>query len=376
MGKPGKRQLSGKAKLVLLLFSLAMTLAVCEIGIRLAGVGTGRQIVGWKRDDYLALLRKDDRFRGYVLIPNIREFRHKHDLLDYDYVIRTGEMDSIGYRLHDQGAADEVRPAAIWSFGDSFTFGFGLEEEKTYSSLLSGSGYGCVNLGVPGFTLLQEFLLFNYLYEQAERKPDIVLFSIFWGNDIPEHGLVSEKREPAITAEEDPFAHVGLLGRGALRADEFIAARSALYRFVVDRSRSLSRKPECGFEVPEGVFIQPHHLKAVDLDTLPYNLVSGFMEEAKLFPFEEFKGTRFYLLLFPSKEMLLWARSNPGETKKIAEVSDMLQDALKGRKVTVIDYFRPALESPDSVFYPVDTHFNERGHAMVADILLRKLAGD
>ena len=376
MEKPGKRQLSGKAKLVLLFFSLAVTLAMCEAAVRLTGMGTGRQIVGWKRDDYLALHRKDDRFRGYVLIPNIREFRHKHDLLDYDYVIRTGEMDSIGYRLHKQEAAASGRLPIVWSFGDSFTFGFGLEEEKTYSALLSRDGYECVNLGVPGFTLLQEFLLFKYLYERADRKPDIVLFSIFWGNDIPEHGLVSEKIEPTITAEEDPFAHVGPLGRAALRADKFIGARSALYRFVVDRSRSLSRKPECGFEVPEGVFIQPHHLKAVDLDTLPYNLVSGFVEEAKLFPFEEFKGTSFYFLLFPSKEMLLWARSHPDGEEKINEAPELLKDALGGRDVTVIDYFQPALQARDTVFYPVDTHFNERGHAMVADILLRKLPED
>lgn len=375
MEKPGKRQLSWKAKLLLLLFSFLFALLVCEVGVRLAGLGTARRIVGWKRGDYLALHRKDDRFLGYVLIPAIDEFRHTHDLLDYDYVIRTGEMDSVGYRLHEQPDPDADLPV-VWCFGDSFTFGFGLEEEKTYSALLSRNGYRCFNLGVPGFTLLQEFLLFDYLYGRAEEKPEIVVFSVFWGNDIPEHGLVTGKGTAPLSTEEDPLAHAGPIARAGIRLDEFIGARSALYRFVADRSRSLSGAPGCGFEVPEGVFIQPHHLRAIDLDTLPHSLVNDFMETAGDFPFEKFKGTRFYLLLFPSKEMLLWAGSHPGDAGKVSEVSDMLGEALKGKNVTVIDCFRPAMDSPDSVFYPVDTHFNELGHGMVAEILLRKLRGE
>ena len=366
--------MSRKAKLLMMLFSLAMTLVICEVAIRLIGERAGRRLVGWKREDYLTLHEPDDRFRGYVLIPNIGEFHHRHDILEYDYVIRTGEMNSIGYRLHDQSPEAAENTGTVWCFGDSFTFGFGMDEDKTYPALLSVNGYRGINLGVPGFTLLQEYLLFKHHYERADRKPDIVVFSIFWGNDITEHEFVSKKTGEKTTSKEDPLAHVGLIGRAAVRADEFIQARSALYRLITERGKSIARSPEYDFSVPEGVYIQPHHLEGIDLDSLPYNLVVDFLEEAKHLTFEDYP-CRFYILLFPSKEMILLARSNPEKIEKINEVSALLKEALKGRKVKVIDYFQPALQSQAPVFYPVDTHFNEQGHKMVTEILLEDLAG-
>src|SRR5690606_31285854 len=82
---------------------------------------------------------------GWALAPGWRG-RHRHH--DYDVGYSTN---ALAFR----GAAEAARaPAALW-LGDSFTFGFGVDDGETFVDRLDAAhagGLRHVNLGVPGYS--------------------------------------------------------------------------------------------------------------------------------------------------------------------------------------------------------------------------------
>ncbi len=69
-------------------------------------------------------------------------------------------------------------------FGDSFTFGVGVEDQQTYVSLLSKPGQGrFLNLGAPGIALDKQLDLLEMRYQEL-GQPKTIIFSLFIGNDF------------------------------------------------------------------------------------------------------------------------------------------------------------------------------------------------
>lgn len=98
------------------------------------------------------------------------------------------------------------RPTRIATVGDSFTQGVCVEPEATYSRLL-----GALNLGSSGAgPLIELAALKEYL---PSRKPAVVLWFFYEGNDLP-GDLAIEKKSPLLMAyldgrEQGLSAHPG-----------------------------------------------------------------------------------------------------------------------------------------------------------------------
>jgi len=88
-------------------------------------------------------------------------------------------QNSNGFR--DQQVHDTNKPALMF-LGDSFVWGYDVENEQIFTSLLQQlqNKYSIYNLGVSGYSTDQEFLLLQQFYQQI--KPQTV-FLIFTGND-------------------------------------------------------------------------------------------------------------------------------------------------------------------------------------------------
>src|SRR5262245_7976523 len=80
----------------------------------------------------------------------------------------------------------EYKSKALLPFlGDSFTFGVGVSDEETFSSVLSGEiqDQRIINLGVPGAALNSELKIVALRHEELGRPKKYVFF-FFLGNDF------------------------------------------------------------------------------------------------------------------------------------------------------------------------------------------------
>lgn len=117
---------------------------------------------------------------GWVLSPS---WRGRHRRYEYDVGYATNALAFRG----PEAAARE--PAALW-LGDSFTFGFGVNDGETFVDRLDAAragGLRHVNLGVPGYSTDQEALLLERRLSTFDAR--FVGVVVYLGNDLIDNAL-------------------------------------------------------------------------------------------------------------------------------------------------------------------------------------------
>ena len=126
--------------------------------------------------------------------------------------------------------------------GDSFTFGWGMEEEATYCSLLEkclnasgGDGsFEVINAGVIGWGTRREVRY--YPLEGRRFSPDVVVLNFFGYNDVDDVSrgfhAVSVRGGYLWDAPSEPTSGVSPI---PLPLKGFLRQHSYLYLFVRDR---------------------------------------------------------------------------------------------------------------------------------------------
>ena len=168
-------------KLILLGFSITISLVVIEIGMRIVMPSAPEN-----RDPQV----------GYVMLdvdPAAgRKYRYWHlkpdqEAYTFDAPLKS---DSIGLRndtIRADLPAGHIRVAAL---GDSHTFGQGVSGEETWPRILEASlkkawpeaSSDVINAGIGGLGIEQELELFEDLV--APLKPRVVVLAYYW-NDMP-----------------------------------------------------------------------------------------------------------------------------------------------------------------------------------------------
>lgn len=163
-------------------------------------------------------LYRFDESGNLALKPSIRR-RHVSPFWDV-----TIETNSWGRRDHDRPAG--LSAQVILGLGDSFGFGWGVELEQSFLSLLerdlsASKPVRLIKAAVPGTGTSDQYRLMSALLSSVE--PDLVLVNIFIGNDFIDvaHGGAEQFRV------ED-----GLLIRGASTEGEADGLRRGLARRV------------------------------------------------------------------------------------------------------------------------------------------------
>ena len=97
---------------------------------------------------------------------------------------------------------DPKAPGAfrIWGLGDSFAFGWGVEEGETFYHVLerrlnregAGRRYEVINAGIPGFGTYEELQLLRVI--GLTHDPDLVMVAFYEGNDYRNNGEAPRRR--------------------------------------------------------------------------------------------------------------------------------------------------------------------------------------
>ena len=363
------RSLQGRlGNLLLLTVSLVFSLACVELGLRVAGAlnapaqaaQPGPRDNEWVFFQYDPLLGWKNRpgAEGWFRIPDTRTH------------VR---INAQGLRDVDHAYARQGKHRVL-VLGDSFTWGFGVEEHERYTDRLAallGDSVEIINTGVSGYGTDQELLY--YQVEGFRYHPEVVLLE-FVTNDLTNnvnavqytypkpHFLLRDGKlvlmnvpVPARSvAWEERFATSGLrhseaatVPTAARRLKGSLREYLVSYGFVADRIKSLA--------VYEGWMTA--------LDPLTAALILELNREVLA------HDAKLAVLLAPDKRV-----AHGGRQPELAALAEFL----RAHGVQTID-LRPAFLSEvrrgRQLFFAVDQHWNAVGHDTAAAAIYRYLVG-
>jgi len=314
---------------------------------------------------------------GWTLTPNWSGNHENHDFLAHY------KVNYLGFR------ADSPPPVAhhgtfVAVLGDSFTFGFGVDDDRTFVHHLNqefGFRAAFVNCGTPGYSTDQEALLLEKTV--LGFRPDVVLVCVYLGNDLIDcprpFPIQANLGKPYFSIEDgelhlnnvpvpqvpkgptDPLRelHVAVLGEQTEQPGilDKLVSRSVLFTLFRDRY------------VPAPDYSQAFSSRFADELDLFYQIVLRMRRDC------EVQGSSLCLALLAGRSFV----ETPGSLS--AQYQDFFREAILGwaggAQIPVIDVagqMRGDLgDNKKNWFFPNDGHFSPEGHERVAGLLAAEL---
>lgn len=318
-------------------------------------------------------------------------------------------MSSRGYRGREYDW-DRPAPLRLFGIGDSFTFGFGVEEEETFLARIEaalGPDAEAINAGVPGFGPDNALRLLEA--DGPGLRPHVVLFGFFVGNDLADvlTGPDRSRIEDGLVVSRDGVAEqwyrplvpgrilpgslpIADRGRGLpIPFKEWLQRRSHAYRLLSRRYAELRRRWRGDAATPSRPStFTPFEAEAFCLRRYPPEFDDAWARtQAILLDMKrwcEAKGARFAVAVIPTKGQVdpaAWEETRRHYALRSDDFDLDKPQAMLGRFATAhgieVVNLLPALRSArgegGGPLYRPDIHWTARGHAVAADTILREL---
>jgi hypothetical protein len=354
------RKFLGNTALVLL--SVGLTLGAFDLAVYL----TPRDLLPGRLRDVVFLMerhtyRVKDPAIGNMIMPGTDYFFPGEE---FSFHMQTRlNFPTAGFRGGTLGG-----PAWGAAFGDSFTFGAGLDHDKTWVAQLSRlTNREIINFGTPGQGPHQYTRIFHKY--GAPFRPKFVFYALFI-NDLKD----------AVRFERPPSQR-----KPRMTPKRFMKLYSASYNIFSNFSRSVKR--EWTDEIPDNI-----GLKLLDrMLRSPYGIPDRKFAAAWASAVKEIEDAieeskrldaTFILLYFPSKEQVYWELAKErveaidGFKERIDRLRNTFLAFCGARGVLCLD-LTPPLKSRglrgEKFYYPVDIHWNEKGNTLVANEIYKFL---
>ena len=213
--------------LALVIISTIFTLLLSEVAIRFLGQTTmyvsPERDRFWRYDSLLGWTHQPGQ-NGVFVTPQFRT---------------AVSINSQGLRDREYSYERQNGKQRILILGDSFAWGYGVEEHQRFSELLESSlGVEAINAGVSGYSTDQELIWFRNV--GINYSPDLVIV-VFAGNDIGDNSrdLVSNiYNKPMFVLENDQLVQKNYPVPRTSPKGKFVyyfSQHSALFYFLVQR---------------------------------------------------------------------------------------------------------------------------------------------
>jgi hypothetical protein len=276
---------------------------------------------------------------------------------EYDVLIKITDK---GHRAPEPDPQPEVL-----FIGDSFTFGWGLEDDETFASLYCRAlGRACANLGAPGTgTTLQIERLEHFISEWGWRPREVKLFifamtaSFSAGNDLADNYMLPRWRAESSAKEAGDEAAAAAI---AEEVDAGFGERLLEFRAVLEDHSNLLRVVKYHW----GPLLKAMLVPDLDERRLAEALELTGAALARLQALSETHGFAYRIyLLHPLQDIV---RGSHVETLKAL-------NALSSAEI------QPTAQlfgdDTEQFFFALDGHLNSRGARQVAEFLLTEDAG-
>jgi lysophospholipase L1-like esterase len=329
--------------LSLINISTLIAILVSEIALRLMGLGP--MYVSPERDRFW----KYDPLLGWAHEPG------QEGIFETPQFRTRVWINDNGLRDREHAYQRQEDSERILVLGDSFAWGYGVEESDRFSERLEEAlGIEVINAGVSGYSTDQELLW--YEDEGTKYETDLVIVVVA-GNDVGDNHrqLVNTiYYKPRFVIKEGqlvrtgyPVPETGLRGKSVY----FLSQRSALAYFLVQRYfdlRSLYGRLKADSVPANSV---PSSTQA---ERKPFRLTIALLGEMRATA--ESKNAKFMIVTTDR-----WWNEPSGETYK-----DFVA-ALQREGFLVLDVESLPGFEPDEMVIPNDGHWNQAGHGFVAD---------
>lgn len=305
----------------------------------------------------------EDSYLGFLYPP---DFRHELGRDDVRFSFTTDEK---GFRNRGPWPSS----ADIVVVGDSWTFGYGVEDQEAWVIQVDRRlpGTSVVNLGLIGAAPQQ----YARIYEIFGRplRPKLLIYGLFPGNDLYD----ARQFENWLDAESPGNYDVWRFFRGEVPAARSLLSRSYLLQSLQSLLKGF-RTPFSGetidFDDGGRLRLAPGVLAASAETATPdhpdFQQVMDSVERARNLAVED--GAEFLVLLYPTKEEVYL----PLLDKPTPALIPPFVDELKRRGISFLDLTGPFQErarAGERLYFEVDGHANLAGSRAIADALVEHL---
>lgn len=296
-------------------------------------------------------------------------------------VLRSGEY-TTAVAINDRGFRGGPwrtdAPLRVLVVGDSFTFGYGVQESEAYPAVLArmSAGEGCpaavYNAGVPGYGTLQERRIAHELV--AAVRPQVVVLGFTVGSDLSDNLEQGIRPEAGYEVRDGFLVQKGTPSRTPLPLKAWMQERSHLYvllqrarvRRAIQSAQGVRTRREC------------EHFLAVEPCgdmAIAWELTKEALRDMAALCADA--GARLIVLLVPHPVQVddrLWDRERAGVTQREAwgrcAVQERITALCQELNITCVDPLPAFHARHEKLFFTLDRHLTVPGHATVARALL------
>jgi len=290
---------------------------------------------------------------GFRFVPG----RSRYTLRDLSFAY---EIDERGYR----NPSPWPQAPQVLVLGDSLAFGFGVDDERTWSRLLEArlAPARVVNLALPGYAPEQYARTWERVSE--ELHPELVIVGVFPANDVQDQELFR-----AWLDAEDPgnygtwrFGDGGGLARRSYLAGLFRAATQPRDPRYTDQRLHLKQGP---------MNVTPRTVAQSTRDVRRGNpaFLSAVGSLARIRASARARGARTLFVLFPCKEEVYLPPLGYDTPQPVPPFATLF----KQRGWDFLDLtplFQERAAQGDRLYFEVDGHPDELGNRVVAEAVL------
>lgn len=285
-------------------------------------------------------------------------------------------INNIGLRGKD---IQEKETQRVFFVGDSFIFGYGVEESQIVTTSLEEKLKAeVINGGIPDSGPGVEYLLTKRV--GVSLKPDLIVLAIYSGNDLRDLGEetwnINEKRD--LISIKNNFEFVdreGFLRRDSISRRYYIPVinESHLVAFIIDRLENLYTRLSRLLIPRLSVLHRNQGLEedGTDLACLFYRKCDGIWKIAAL---RAEISIKFFHQLSQDNKIPLLVVIIPSslQLKGIQPSHTIFNQILDNEQIPSLDLFEAFSQSKipvDELFLKNDNHWSSRGHQVAADAI-------
>jgi lysophospholipase L1-like esterase len=326
----------------LLIFSTLFALLLCEIVL---------QLLGWKP---MYVSPERDRFWKYDSLLGWAHQAGQEGIFETPQFRTSVRINQNGLRGHDYPYKRVNDVGRILVIGDSFAWGYGVEESERFSELLEASlGVEVINAGISGYSTDQELLWFQE--EGVKYNADLVIL-IFTGNDIGDNErqlIHTIYNKPRFVREDEQLILKGYpVPKAGPKAKliYFLSQHSALAYFLVRNYFELLSYRNVVVKADAA----DSFISGTNSTREPFELTVALLDEIR--KTANSKGAQFMIVATDA-----WWNSPAEES-----YSDFI-DTLETNGFLVLDVEAMAGFDPAKMHIPDDGHWSSTGHQFVAE---------
>ncbi|MFH1800857.1 MAG: GDSL-type esterase/lipase family protein [Candidatus Omnitrophota bacterium] len=351
------------ANIFLAFFSLFLTLVLVELGLR----SFAPQIVichincEWRADDPVFAYVPKPNYHGKMVVKN----QFYADLTTNAQGFR-GEKD----------VSVERTPGVrrLLFLGDSFVFGWGVNDSETFSSVVerelnaaaTDSPTEVINAAVYGFDIVEYSEMFNRVIKYS---PDVLFLGFTLENDFNINPLNNEIGTQAIRVEKE--------GGLKYKVRNFL---NSLHLVALLRDRLYINFPRIRNFM---LFLGINNKRDIFLEEYPEPLMENVQKTEKILrqmkSICDQKGIRFVVLINPLREQIYCADEiNRFPGYDIEKPNKTLKAVLDRNKIEYVDLLPPLLleskTTKNRLYFDIDPHWTRYGHEVVAQQIVALLS--